>query len=337
MTFKALDRDQKLDHLLNFAHRTLQHFGMQGATLTMLNYTNNAVYAVEGDTKAILRVHRPNNRTHSQIAGELAWLNTIRRDTTLRVPQPLAEVYTGDLTEDEQTYAVLFGWITGESKRAVEMTPAQSQQLGAFIGHLHNHSEQIASAGDFNRPALNWEGIFGKQSPYQSDAENELFTDEQRTTLQQVAAKVRETMDMIGTDTHNYGMIHADMIAKNVLFDGDDIAVIDFDDCATGYFLYDLAPFLWGAHYAPVYRQQRQALWEGYSSIRPQSPDHMKHIDAFVAARHVASCRWVAGNIHNPKIREQAPFLIDARVEELQHFLESGELHTGERVHTETL
>lgn len=328
MTFKEANKEGQLAQLNTLAQGALAHFGMADATLRLLNYTNNAVYEVNGDVHAVLRVHRPTNRTTAAINAELAWLSAIREQTDLIVPQPLAPVYEGVLGDDESA-VVLFGWIDGQSIMPLELTLAQAEQIGTFAAHLHTFSERFVPQASFDRPQLDWEGLFGERSPYQSDTESELFTAEQRQIMQEVAQRAQEVMTMIGKDTQNYGMIHADLIAKNILFNGDEIAAIDFDDCGFGFYLYDLSPFLWGAHYEPVYREQRAALWEGYTAIRPQPAVYAEYVEAFVAARHVASCRWLAGNSHNPNIKGRAPQIIAERVEEMKHFLRTGELTMG--------
>ncbi|MEQ8674961.1 MAG: phosphotransferase [Aggregatilineales bacterium] len=330
MSFKEANKAGQLAQLNTLARNALAHYGMVDARLTLLNYTNNAVYEVNGDVHAVLRVHRPENRTQAGINAELAWLSAIREATDLIVPQPLAPLYEGALGDEGlQSSVVLFGWIDGQSIKPFELTLAQARQIGRFAAHLHTFSERFTPDNGFDRPQLDWEGLFGARSPYQSDTENELFSADQRQIMQEVAQRTQDVMQMIGKEAHNYGMIHADLIAKNILFNGEQIAAIDFDDCGFGYYLYDLAPFLWGAHYEPVYREQRAALWEGYTEIRPQPPAYGDYVEAFVAARHVASCRWLAGNIHNPNIKGRAEQIIADRVEEMKHFLTTGELIMG--------
>ena len=329
MSFKEANKEGQLAHLNTLARNALAHYGMADANLSLLNYTNNAVYEVNGDVHAVLRVHRPDNRTQAGINAELAWLSAIHEATDLIVPQPLAPLYEGALGDDLKSAVVLFGWIDGQSIKPLDLTLAQARQIGSFAAHLHTFSERYTPENEVDRPQLDWEGLFGNRSPYQSDTENELFSTEQRQIMQEVAQRTQAVMQMIGKDAHHYGMIHADLIAKNLLFNGGQSAAIDFDDCGFGYYLYDLAPFLWGAHYEPVYREQRTALWEGYTEIRPQPPAFEAYVEAFVAARHVASCRWLAGNSHNPNIKGRAEHIIAERVEEMKHFLNTGELTMG--------
>jgi hypothetical protein len=46
-----------------------------------------------------------------------------------------------------------------------------------------------------------------------------------------VLQRVRRTQDLLGFGPDAYGLIHADLHQGNYLFHGDEVGVIDFDDC----------------------------------------------------------------------------------------------------------
>jgi len=108
--------------------------------------------------------------------------------------------------------------------------------------------------------------------------------------------------------------------------------VVDFNDCAWGYKLYDLAPMLWVSRADERYGEIREALLEGYEQISPLTDKHLKHLETFVAARHVASCRWIAQNAEHPTIRGRAAAIISERVDEMHIYLETGSLHAVKEV-----
>ncbi|MBZ0289425.1 MAG: phosphotransferase, partial [Anaerolineae bacterium] len=148
----------------------------------------------------------------------------------------------------------------------------------------------------------------------------------------QVDARVGAVMDKLGQGRENFGLIHADFIAKNFLFQDNDLYAIDFDDCGWGYYLYDLAPLLTQTRGEPNFADIYDAFWEGYTGVRNLPDSDRAYLETFIAARHLASCRWLAGNLHNPRIRERAPELIAYRTDELRHFLETGAIsHPGEQ------
>ena len=47
-------------------------------------------------------------------------------------------------------------------------------------------------------------------------------------------------------------------------------------------------------------------------------------LEAFIAARQLASCRWLLANMQNESLRQIAPPLIAQRCDELKAYLDSG-------------
>jgi Ser/Thr protein kinase RdoA (MazF antagonist) len=324
--FSSLDRSGQVARLDKLAREALIYYGLNFAVPTLVNYTNNAVYHVDAGTHHYaLRLHRPGVKHLQWIQSELAWLKALRHETDLRVPQPAAPVYEGSLEGyDHPVYATLFRWEKGEAVTPSNLTEKQAYSVGVFAAKLHHTKLSI----DFQRPSRDAEGLFGARSTYQPTAEGEaLFSDRQRVIMNAAIEEVKAVMAHLDTDREaNFGMIHADLIAKNLLFDGDTVVALDFDDCGYGYYLYDLAPMLLSFKDEPNGEALRSALWAGYTSLRPQVTHQEAFLETLIAARHIASIRWVASNLSNPSIKDKAADIISYRVGELKRFLETGRL-----------
>lgn len=341
--FDLLDHDQRVTRLTNLATEAVDAYGLPTDQITLLSYTNNAVFLVVDshskyvkNAQYVLRVHRPGLKRLAWLNAELAWLSAIRRNTALSVPEPIGAVHCGELNGvDLPVYCTLLGWVPGQAFQVEAMTPEHIRAIGRFAAELHTFSASYTPPDDFERPSLDWEGLFGTRSPYHSQAEAGLvFTNAHEQVINATTARVRETMSALDAEAQQsgqqtFGLIHADLIAKNILFDGEDhqhIGVIDFDDCAFGYYLYDLSPMLWVSRTLPNYQEVKAALWEGYTSVRELPAVDRDYLEAFVAARHVASCRWVAGNANHPAIKGKAAGIISQRITELDHYLQHGAL-----------
>lgn len=329
--FATLTYDEQLAHLTRTAQVVLHQYGLPEAQIQPIMYVNNAVFAVNsGDQKFTLRLHRRGLKKREWIEAEMCWLSAIRQDTALCVPLPVSTLKGDFIAQaevegmDEPLNCTLLGWVEGVFYKTSELSLEQVRLLGGFLARLHQYSATFQPESDFQLPRLDWEGLFGENSPYQSD--EKFFTSEQVGVFDAVAARTREIIAALGETRENFGLIHADFIAKNYLFNGDTVCAIDFNDCAFGYYLYDLAPPLLQFSIEPAYPAMKDALWEGYTAIHPVSESYRNHLETFVAARHVASCRWIVGNLHNPSVRERAPEIIRDRVGELRRFLETGRL-----------
>lgn len=331
--FEALTYDEQLARLTDAAQKALADYGMAGARVTPLMYVNNAVFLVEaGSERYSLRLVRRGQRSEAALRSEMVWLDALNRETGLCLPRPLRPQHGAWLAQarvegmSEPLWCALFGWVEGESVTPAAMTPAQVEQAGAFLAALHEHSQGFRAPPGFERPRLDWEGLFGSDSPYNPGTGASLFTAEHHAVFEAVGQQARVVMEALGQDSTRFGLIHADFIAKNLLFAEETLCALDFDNCAYGYYLYDLAPLLLQLSADPRYPALKDALWRGYTRTRPLPEGDRAAVETFVAARHVASCRWIAGNLDNPAIRERAPQIIAERVEELRQFLRSGRL-----------
>jgi Ser/Thr protein kinase RdoA (MazF antagonist) len=295
-------------------------------TLMLLNATNNAVFRAETATGVYtMRIHRPGYTTAAEIASELVFLEALSREAELRAPIPAGPLFIGSLADGTPAHTAVFHWIAGESRSPRQLTPDDLRRVGLYAARLHHFSQCFSPPDGFTRPRRDWDGLFGERSHY-SVGTDEVFTDSQRAIFEAVAAEVRRRIAAYADQADVRGLIHADLIPRNLLWRDGEVCAIDFDDCAWGYFLYDLAPSLWFARGEPGYEAARNALWEGYTAVRPQPDARGDLLEAFVAARHVASCRWLAGNRHHPSIADHFSATLKSRIEELQHFLDTGML-----------
>ena len=332
--FDALDHDGQVERLDHLAREALDAFSMEAASASLHAYTNNAVYEVIdragaylNDARYALRISRPGNKRAEWIRSELMWLSAIRRRTALQVPEPASHLHEGRLSGVEgPVYCALFGWISGETVEAEGISLERVRAIGAFAAELHHLSATLELPDEFVRPRLDWDGLFGDDSPYRSGGEADYFSDDQREIIDQAAGMVAEVMAGIGPGREEFGLIHGDLLPKNILFQDDEVCALDFDDCAFGFYVYDLSPMLWRLRDDPRYVDIKAALWDGYVSARPLGAAHREALEAFLCARHIASCRWIAGVASRPEYRGRARDIISERVDELKQFLAHGVL-----------
>lgn len=333
MNFHTLDYDARLIRLEALAHEALTSWGLATATIDLVIYENNAVYQVTDDDDIYtLRIHRPDHKSLARIQAELAWLRAITQGTGLCVPEPVRPLYEGHLDGAGSPVAcVLFRWIeAGTFFRDTPPTLDFVRAVGRFAGELHNFSMTYTPPKDVQHTHLDWGGLFGKVSAegtvsqYDPRAGEQHFTDAHRDIMAQGAEKVRQVMEILGKSRQSYGLIHADLIPKNVMLNGDVVCALDFDECSYGYYLYDLAPMLLMVKAEPNFAELRQALWDGYTLVRPQPAEYIDLLETLVAGRHIASCRWIAGNAEHPSIKGKVAGILDARIDRLKHFLDTG-------------
>lgn len=334
--FHSLPQSQQLERLTGVAHRALKQYGLSSVHLEPVSFVNNAVFKCMTDEQTYaLRLHRPGYSRADWIRSEMVWLQAIRRQTDLQVPRPIS-TEAGDLLItvpvddlDESIICTLLGWVEGQFFTPDVINLEQVHAAGEFLARLHSFA--FVPSPDFVRPRLDADGLFGESAQYKLDNGMAIFSEAQQAVFAAVETRVRNIMQLLGQSPEHFGLIHADFIAKNMLFNVDGVGAVDFDNCAWGYYLYDLAPALLQFSIEPRYPELREAFLGGYTAVRPIADEDRAALEGFLAARQVASCRWLAGNLHNPEVRARAPELIAKRSDELRRFLETGQMFTQQR------
>ena len=321
------------------ADDVIPRWNLGPATIGWLGYSTNAVFKVStADGEYVLRLGRADKIDDARLRSELQWLRAIRRNTDLLAPYPVSTSEHGRdtlfltasnalLPPPQLVQCSLFEYIGGEVKSASHVNAGDSHQIGRYLGRLHSHGQFEPPAG-FDRPRLDWAGLFGTDSPYHSDMESDFLRTTERDIMEAVAQRVQDVMSHLDGTANSVGLLHADLLAKNIVFCDHGLGALDFEYCGWGYYLYDLAPLLWQlkGERSADYRELEDALWAGYTSVRALHAGSRDLLETMIAARQLASCRWLIQNLHHPNVRQFAPTLLAGRVAELREFLTSGRL-----------
>ena len=320
---------------LEQAQKALCFMGKEHAKIEWLAYTHHPVFDIRDDENHFtLHFYSHQNYRWDKMYSVAMWLRRLNNEK-LNVPPPAMQdednPYTAQGGHDEGMWwnAILYHYIEGEARSAEAVSLPEMQQIGGFLGRLHQFAITKPDM-PFNQllTKLDYEGLFGKNGIYYpGDDAIQVFTDAQIMVLETVAEQVKSAMDELGTGESEFGLIHGDLLLKNILFHEAEVHALDFEYCGWGYYLYDLTPILWQLKPQARYPELEQALWDGYTSIRPLSKRHRELLETFIAGRQVASMRWVAANRHNPAYQSKVEGILAQRTAELQGFLETGILN----------
>ena len=316
------DRSQ-IARLRRLAVKAMANYDVAEPRIELVAHGENTTYRVisSDDRQYLLRIHRPTRHGHdvdseAAIRSELAWLVALRSDTPLEVPGPVRAV-GGQLTTTVTTDGVagsrvcsLLRWMTGRNHNH-SARPIHLYRLGGVLAQLHDHADHWRVPDGFVRIHWDYEAYFGNTMVYgnveAADAWR-LLPRNLRHDFEAVAEKVGDVMQQLGQGANVFGLIHADAHLDNVLFDGQQARLIDFDDCGFGYRIYDIAVALWELRHRDDYPTFKDAVVRGYSEHRPLPAEQMEHLDAFIAAREVAFGLWLVGMAETrPSFREQLP------------------------------
>jgi Ser/Thr protein kinase RdoA (MazF antagonist) len=100
-------------------------------------------------------------------------------------------------------------------------------------------------------------------------------------------------------------------VPENLLVEGENIRVIDFDDAGLGWHLFDLETSLYFITGESIYPTARAALIRSYRSQRELSEGALQRLQLFLVARGTTLLCWVHTRQGSEAARELTPFLVE--------------------------
>jgi Ser/Thr protein kinase RdoA (MazF antagonist) len=323
--YHELTERGRLRRKRRLAQAALQHYGLPDARLIFLRDVDNTLYRVEAaDQRYVLRMHSVERHSPAALRSELHWLAALRHEAGLLVPEPaltrdgavFVDVAAPDVPQPRR--CVLLRWLPGRV-RTEQPWPSEIARIGALMARLHCHAERY-DPPDFARQSWDWARLFGpaaglwRNGPLLlSPADLEIC----RAASQRIAA----TMEAVGQSRATYGLIHSDLNLSNIVFHGDQVGAIDFEECGLGYFLFDMAVTLYELSDFPAREAAlRAAFLDGYARERALPAGSADHLPAFEAMRRLDLMSWIL-NMDDVRENPRAPRFMSRQIEQLRAFV----------------
>lgn len=292
-------------------------WGLSARTkVTLLNLSENATFRADDpdrEAPVILRVHRPGYHTRVEIASELAWIDAIAAANIAPIARPLPTRSGERIAEfalgADRRQVVGFEFVAGREPSPEEDLAAGFHSLGAITARLHRHAREWARPEWFVRKVWDFDATVGARAHWGDWRAALGLTAEGAALLERVAAALEAALARYGRGADRFGLIHADLRLANLLVSGDQIAVIDFDDCGLGWFGFDFAAAVSFFETDPQVPALQAAWVEGYRTQEPFAADHEAMLGVFVMLRRLQLTAWVASHAETPTAQEMgAPF-----------------------------
>jgi Ser/Thr protein kinase RdoA (MazF antagonist) len=261
--------------------------------------TENWTFRVDepGRRSLVLRVYRPGGRPAVEVQSELAWLAALRRDLGPIVPEILLDAAGAGIVEVHpgvpvaRCFCVAFSVAPG-AEPAEDDLMAWFPRLGAITARFHGHARGFATPQWFSRPTWDVSTTLGDR-PHWGPWHSSVPDPDERAQLQRLADTVVARLERFGTGHARFGLVHADLRLANLIADGDDIQVIDFDDCGFSWYLYDLACALTFLEDRPDIDDLVAAWVGGYREVEPMSAEDEAEIPTFLMLRRLVLCSYL--------------------------------------------
>ena len=284
----------------------LARWGLPRATaISLLNLSENATFAL-GDPAAgrelILRVHRVGYSSAQEIQSELAWMSALRRDGVIDTARPLPG-RDGEWVQVLESpsggpsrYAVAFERLPGAEPNPGSDAVAWFERLGEVTARMHRHARAWTLPAGFCRKRWDLPAMVGPRGLWGPWRAAIGLNPAGAEVLERTLALIRRRIEAFGSGPERFGLVHADLRLANLLVDGEELRIIDFDDCGFSWFIYDFATAVSFIEHEPIVPQLLRAWCAGYRRTAPLSQEEMAEAPTFIVLRRILLTAWLASH-----------------------------------------
>ncbi|SDT43207.1 Ser/Thr protein kinase RdoA involved in Cpx stress response, MazF antagonist [Paenibacillaceae bacterium GAS479] len=303
-----LHSSKRLNQFKQAALSALQQSGLDWSSIRFLQLSDACTFKIEhGDGIKLLRLHP--DTSLAELKSELTWLEDLHSKVDFPLPHGIPFqngelAITLEILDSPSCSATLMQWVEGShSEEAVTLEEAFRE--GELIARLHGASETFQPPPSFQRPVWGFdsfqsasERFFQYASAFVDDQELELYCD--------VTIPLLEWLKELPIEQNSHGFIHGDLHQGNILFHEGQPRAIDFGRCGFGFYLYDLVQPLLG-----LTPDGRQALCQGYASLRPFPNHWMTQLERFFLISMIENYAHHGPNpAETESLREEQPYAL---------------------------
>lgn len=266
--------------------------------LKLLRDTDDWIYQLRSHEprKYALKIFRTFKHSEQEISTLGNWLEFASSRVKFHLPVPVRNHqgnFLSYLQLQEKQYAfIVCVWVEGEPVSTI-MTRENIEKIGSLTACLHDVSEAYKGTGKGLR---RYDSFWLQQASkiLLSGAEKVGFSSEKRKDLVSGLQKIQTSMNGLGYTPRNFGIIHSDLHFSNILLDGENLSVIDFDDAGFGHYLFDIGTtFNEFADYGNRYQSMVESFVQGYQFQRALPQDWKQLVKYFQGVAAVAYAEWV--------------------------------------------
>ena len=303
-----MDRDLVESCYTPAALKALEFFSVEPDDIELVAHSENVTFRVSArghDTDYVLRLHRPGYNSIEELKSERIWTEALN-DVGISVQDSLLTCQGQRFAlvdipgTGEQRYAGMTTWLEGtllsdylETRSEGAERERVFRRIGEIAATIHNQSTCWKEPPGFERRRLDLEGLLGEAPRWGRFWEHADLTKSERAMLLRRRQDVRIALNEYGERPNNFSLIHADLDADNIVHNGDNLALIDFDDSAYGWHMYDIASVLIEYRSTPGFEALCAVLLEGYRKYRPLAQRDIEMLPAFLLIRGMAFIGWV--------------------------------------------
>jgi Ser/Thr protein kinase RdoA (MazF antagonist) len=191
-------------------------------------------------------------------------------------------------------FVVLSHWESGTEPNMAQNLLRPFEILGEQTARMHKHSRHWQRPEYFTRLTWDFETSLGDEKPHWGRWRDGIGVDaESQKLFARTVDVIRRRLQTYGKSTERFGLIHGDLRLANLLIDGSEVKVIDFDDCGFGWHMYDAATPVSFYEHEPQVPELIDAWKVGYRKVARLAKEDEDEIPTFVMLRRLLLVAWI--------------------------------------------
>jgi Ser/Thr protein kinase RdoA (MazF antagonist) len=303
---RELTDARQLTVLNETAVQALAHYELpRKVDVKLVNRSENATFKIaapDGRCWA-LRIHRDGYHSMTAIASELSWLTALRTAGVAVTPNPVKGrndkliQHVTHHASNQPRHVVLFDWETGSEPGIGQDLSDHFKTLGELAARMHVHARHWQQPKWFTRLTWDVETSLGEANPNWGRWRDGLGVDHTKATLfGRTVDLIHKRLAAYGKGRDRFGLTHCDMRLANLLFEGNTVKVIDFDDCGFSWYMYDAATPVSFYEHEPQVPQLIEHWKAGYRRVTALSEHDEAEIPTFVMLRRLLLVAWIGSH-----------------------------------------
>lgn len=217
-----------------FAEKLLEKWGYDQKEVYYYRGSANFIFVFKREDQwYYLRCNESTERTKEDYHSELQILAYLEK-ASISISKPVLSK-DGNLIETITTelgtyHCVVFEALEGEQVEFEQLDELRFYKWGKALGQLHQTFKTLPMELKENRPSWHNHIQFVKET----------ITAEENSVIQELN-EVEQYINNLTISKDTYGLIHYDFELDNIKWNGDQIGILDFDECVQHWYVADIA------------------------------------------------------------------------------------------------
>lgn len=252
--------------------------------------TDKGVYAIKELNQGVMkRKEAYSNFVFSEKVTEIARQNKIPAVGAIKINNEV-------ITEIDNSYFMVFDWLEGKVLKPEEITEKHCEIIGEILAQIHN--TDFSSIEDEKRKQLTTEEFDWNKYIEFAEKQNKGYVDILKQNVDLLYKLNKESIKALKYATNNLSISHRDLDRKNIMWQGNNPFIIDWE--ASGYInptieLIQVAWYWSGGDIENIDYNKFEKVVNSYNKHYKGNID--KNVDILVYADNYGGLEWLEYNL----------------------------------------